>query len=471
MQPAPRDSCGEIAAQALQLAAAQIMAELRFFSEAAALLEPTPAPGGPTLAVDGQHLFYDPQGVLRLFAAQRTALTRSLLHCLLHCLLGHPFQRQDRDRRWWDLACDLAVEAILCELDLSMLAVADEAEAATCCTQWLERAGGSACETLYNCLLEHPPTPPEYERLCTLLTRDDHGLWYAAPEGRREPGGIRPGQQPGRRASTEEEPDPQPARTRQEDAGQAPPLQKRWRRLARQAAADLESFHRQRGRQAGRLLANLRPVVFEQVDYSEFLRRFGAQTEVLELSDDEFDMIYYTYGLQCYGNVPLIEPLETQARQRIREFVIAIDTSGSVQGETVQTFLQRTCNVLRQTGSFARRVKIYLLQCDSAVQDLRELHDLRELEQIVPRMDLRGFGGTDFRPVFDTVDRLLQEKKLQQLDGLLYFTDGMGQYPLRQPPYKTAFIFYREDYLSPHVPPWAIRAVLTPDNIKIMKES
>lgn len=471
MQPAPRDSRGEIAAQALQLAVAQIMAELRFFSEAAALLAPTPAPGGPALAMDGRCLYYDPQGVLCLFAAQRTALNRSLLHCMIHCLLGHPFQRQERDRRWWDLACDLAVEAILCELDLPMLAVADETEIAARCTQWLERAGGSACEVLYNHLLEHPPSPPEYERLCALLARDDHRLWYAPPEGRGEPGSAHHNQKSGCRAAAEEEPTPQAARIHQEDTGEPPPLSKKWRRLARQAAADLETFHRQRGRQAGRLLANLRPVVFEQVDYGAFLRRFGAQTEVLELSEDEFDMIYYTYGLQRYGNVPLIEPLETQSRQRIREFVIAIDTSGSVQGEIVQTFLQRTCNVLRQTGSFARRVKIYLLQCDCTVQDLRELHDLRELEEIVPKMDLRGFGGTDFRPVFDTVDRLLQEKKLQQLDGLLYFTDGVGQYPLRQPPYKTAFIFYREDYLSPHVPPWAIRAVLTPDNIKIMKES
>ena len=42
----------------------------------------------------------------------------------------------------------------------------------------------------------------------------------------------------------------------------------------------------------------LEPVTFEECDYTDFLRRFGAQNEVLQLSEDEFDLIYYTYGLR-----------------------------------------------------------------------------------------------------------------------------------------------------------------------------
>ena len=36
----------------------------------------------------------------------------------------------------------------------------------------------------------------------------------------------------------------------------------------------------------------------------------------------------------------------------IREFVIAIDTSGSVAGETVQRFVQKTYTILKSTESF-----------------------------------------------------------------------------------------------------------------------
>ena len=50
--------------------------------------------------------------------------------------------------------------------------------------------------------------------------------------------------------------------------------------------------------------------------------------------------------------MPLIEPLEYKDVKRIREFVIAIDTSGSVMGEQEQAFLQKTYNILQSTESF-----------------------------------------------------------------------------------------------------------------------
>ena len=149
--------------------------------------------------------------------------------------------------------------------------------------------------------------------------------------------------------------------------------------------------------------------------------------------------------------------------------MIAIDTSGSVQGDIVQNFLQRTCDVLRQSGSFTERVEIYLIQCDAEVQSVERLTSLDQLHELIPRLKLRGFGGTDFRPVFAYVDRLLEEKKLTNLNGLLDFTDGVGTYPEKSPAYKTAFIFNRDDHITPHVPSWAIRAVLTTDNIRLLE--
>ena len=212
----------------------------------------------------------------------------------------------------------------------------------------------------------------------------------------------------------------------------------------------------------------LAPITFEECDYTEFLRRFGAQNEVMQLSDEAFDLIYYTYGLKTYGNIPLIEPLEYREDKRIREFVIAIDTSGSVQGEIVQSFLQRTCDVLRQSGSFTTQVVIYLIQCDAEVQSVERLTSLDQLDELIPRLKLRGFGGTDFRPVFDYVDKLVEQRTLTELNGLIYFTDGVGTYPEKAPAYKTAFIFNRDDFISPNVPSWAIRAVLTTDNIRLL---
>ncbi len=36
--------------------------------------------------------------------------------------------------------------------------------------------------------------------------------------------------------------------------------------------------------------------------------------------------------MELYGNMPLVEPLEYKETDRVRDFVIAIDTSESVRG-------------------------------------------------------------------------------------------------------------------------------------------
>ena len=41
------------------------------------------------------------------------------------------------------------------------------------------------------------------------------------------------------------------------------------------------------------------------------------------------------YGMELYGNMPLVEPLEYKETDRVREFVIAIDTSGC---DSLQSF-------------------------------------------------------------------------------------------------------------------------------------
>ena len=464
----------EFAEQILQLGLSQIIAELRFFSEAASILNFKPVLKGAVLSTDGTALYYEPHKILALFVHEPNRVTRAMLHTYLHCILCHPFQRQEKDPKWWDLACDMAVEKIISELAVPTFSVNAEKAIDAACTKWMDLAEGTTSEKLYNYFLKYPPDDKEYSQLNAMLARDDHHLWYrnGRPSSSKSKEAITLRLDSGKTAQDDFEDDGISVELQQEvlDVMSADPASK-WRRMARKVSADLENFDKKWGQQAGHMRANLKPIVFEQVDYQEFLRRFGSQSEVLQLSDEEFDLIAYTYGLSHYGNIPFVEPLETQTDQRIREFVIVVDTSGSVQGELVQTFLQRTYNVLRQSRTFATQVKIYLLQCDSVVQSVQEISDLHELENVVLKMDDRGGGGTDFRPAFEFVDKLIEERKLQKVDGLLYFTDGVGKYPKQQPPYKTAFIFHRDDYISPHVPHWAIRAVLTTDNIKLMKES
>ena len=216
---------------------------------------------------------------------------------------------------------------------------------------------------------------------------------------------------------------------------------------------------------AGGMSQQLKELNRERYDYTAFLKKFAVMGEAMKINDDEFDYIFYTYGLKLYDKMPLIEPLEYKDVKRIREFVIAIDTSGSVSGELVQTFVQKTYNILKSTESFFSRINLHIIQCDAHIQEHVKITTQDEFDKYLKTMKLRGFGGTDFRPVFSLVDALVRDHEFANLRGLIYFTDGYGVFPAKKPDYETAFVFVDEEYNDPDVPPWAIKRVLQKDEI------
>ena len=183
------------------------------------------------------------------------------------------------------------------------------------------------------------------------------------------------------------------------------------------------------------------------------------------INDEEFDYIFYTYGLKLYKNVPLIEPLEYKEVKRIKEFVIAIDTSGSTSGELVQKFIQKTYNILKSTESFFSKINVHIIQCDAEIQEHVKITSEEEFDEYMKSMKIHGLGGTDFRPVFSFVDELVEAKEFSNLKGLIYFTDGYGDFPEYKPEYESAFVFLDNDYGNPEVPPWAIKLVLQNDEV------
>ena len=187
--------------------------------------------------------------------------------------------------------------------------------------------------------------------------------------------------------------------------------------------------------------------------------------EKMMINDDEFDYIFYTYGLKLYGNLPLIEPLEYKETRALKELVIAIDTSGSVQGDMVQGFLQKTYNILSQTEQFFSRYCVRIIQCDMQIQDEAVITSAFEFEDYIEHVQILGLGGTDFRPVFDYISDKLRNKEITELGGLIYFTDGDGVYPKKQPDFRTAFVFL-EGNKDVTVPPWAIKYNIDEDTIK-----
>ena len=216
-------------------------------------------------------------------------------------------------------------------------------------------------EELYRYFLDRGLEEGRQGKLAQLFEKDSHFLWKLGEnrrdvrrnrgkdeKNRQDGGDKKTGEEDAKEAEEEVTASEEMLRQSGEDETEEKlkrrkrrMVQKEWKEIAKQAETDLKTFSKRYGQQAGALMDGLASITFEECDYNEFLRRFGGQHEVMQLSEDEFDMIYYTYGLKKYGNIPLIEPLEFRDDKRIKEFVIAIDTSGSVQGDIVKIFFQK----------------------------------------------------------------------------------------------------------------------------------
>ncbi len=238
-------------------------------------------------------------------------------------------------------------------------------------------------------------------------------------------------------------------------------LQRQWEQISRQFQTDLQAFSSSPSGGMGTMSANLQLANRKPIDYGDFLRTFATEGEDLRINDDEFDYVFYTYGLSRYGNMPLIEPLEYKEQRRLRDFAIALDTSGSCSGEVVRTFVARTFEILKETQEYGDEVNIHLIQCDARVQSDTVITSIRQFEEEQGELELHGFGNTDFRPVFDYVDDLLDKGAFTDLRGLVYFTDGYGIFPDDPPQYDVAFVFVEDEGRPRRVPPWATKAVLS----------
>lgn len=248
-------------------------------------------------------------------------------------------------------------------------------------------------------------------------------------------------------------------------------IQDIWNRISRQMQLELEMMNtREYNSESSDMLQNLTVLNREETNYADFLRKFAVFGEDMQIDDDSFDYIFYTYGLSVYKNIPLVEPLEYKEVKRIREFVIAIDTSCSVKGDTVQAFIQKTYNIMKQQESFFSKINIHIIQCDYRIQSDIKITSQKEFDEYISNMELSGFGGTDFRPVFNYVEELRRKGELKNLQGLIYFTDGYGDFPSK-PDYKTAFVFLENQNNNPDIPPWAMKVILSDKQIKGVRKN
>lgn len=379
---------------------------------------------------DGMALYYDPALLLQQYRNAPHYAARLYLHTLLHGIFSHALSADKLNRTYWDLATDIAVEHTILDWNLHLTSLSSDDLLQSRMDVLEKQAGGLTAERLYRHFRIEEPSEKAMQEWYKLCHYDEHRYW-----------------------------------DRQEELELS---QAEWRKISERIKADLKSFSKEKN-SAESMEENLKEATRQRYDYTDFLRRFMVMGETVQVNDDEFDYIYYTYGLHTYGNMPLVEPLEYKDRKKIKDFVIAIDTSASCRGEVVQAFLQKTYNIMQASENFFRKVNVHILQCDSEVRQDVKITEQKEFDDFMAHGKLTGFGSTDFRPAFSYIEKLQKEQEFDDLKGLLYFTDGYGIYPEHMPDYDVAFVFLQEDENVPKVPPWAIKIVLDEEEVSYRK--
>lgn len=472
----------ELAENVLRFSRNEMLLSLRFLDLALCKLE-NKAEGTETLAADGKSLFYNPDYVFWLYEEGNNVLNRAYLHTVIHCALFHPFVSASVQKELWDIACDIAVEGIISELNIKHLEIPEQPQIDYELNEIKKQTGKLTAEKIYKLLVKGQISLSSLQQLETMIKRDDHSVWYKDAD--EEQGDGDPEDSASERKKTEGSkatPTTEVDNENENDSNQGfessdlnasdqddfldnSDIEAEWKEISEKIKVDIETSSKQWGDDSSNLSQNLIEVNREKYDYADFLSKFTVLGEEMQVNDDEFDYIFYTYGLGLYGNLPLVEPLEYKEVKKIKEFIIAIDTSGSVQGDKVQAFITKTYNILTQRENFFNKINVHIIQCDAEIVDVATITNKEEFESYIKNVELKGFGGTDFRPVFKYAQDMIDRGVFSNLKGLIYFTDGYGTFPEKKPNFDAAFVFIDDDYGIPEVPTWAIKLVLGQDEI------
>lgn len=461
------------------IAAAQdkIVASMRFMDSAVfALKKEIVLDKKDIFMVDGTTLYYSSDKIFARMKSGLSTFTHDYMHVLLHCIFKHYYVSEKVNRLYWDLASDIAVEEMIESLGAPCLNTPESSERRDEIKRIKAKRGRLSVDRLYKSFINDPPIEAEVGLMRELFAVDNHSLWYGANKSSNKPvetskagddeienSSLRD-QEENQQRSFDDDTDTKFDITSIEESdineecdGAALLSDQDWDKIREMVKTALEMDDTSFGDAGGTMKRELRYAEEKRIDYSTFLRKFAANHETLKVDDDSFDYIMYTYGLNRYRDMPLIEPLEYKDEKNIRDLVIAIDTSGSTDGELVKKFVDKSFEILCNNDVIGAKFNIHVVQCDAEIQDDTVLKNRDDVDGFLRNLEIKGFGGTDFRPVFHYINELIRKKELRNLRGLLYFTDGKGTYPKRKPMYDTAFIFVDDDACGDDVPAWAMK--------------
>ena len=401
----------------------------------------------PTVATDARAFYYNTEYIDQLTLDQTQFM---LAHEALHCALCHFARRGHRIKHRWDLACDFAINPLLIEEGLKPPPDAI----------WMDEYKGMTAEEIYpliedddemETLDQHmydsdsegggsgdssggsgesgpqtagePPPPPGEQQ-------DDESGGKRQELDENERGGATPSKQqdeaPGETDSPvpgEHDETPPPPLTPDEKETLGVQWQQRMAGAAQQAM--------QAGKFGGTIARLIDHLLQPQLPWRMILSRYLSM-----LARDDFS---YMRPSRREGDA-----IYPSLRSAMVDVVVAVDTSGSIKEKEINEFISEIDAIKGQI-----RARITLLPCDAAINEGAPWH-YEPWEEFRMPEKISGGGGTDFRPVFEWVDREGIQPEL-----LIYFTDAEGPFPEAPPSYPVVWLIKGRELV-----PWGERVQL-----------
>jgi len=399
----------------------QIITNYGFFAELLFqlnIVEANASTGVDTMATDGKNIAYNADFVNKLTDPEVVFV---IIHEIMHNANFHFARQSTRDHNLWNQAADFAINIQIDDMRKDMN------------TNVLSPPKGILLDDKYRGMMA--------EVIYDLLEKEQQGKPKPKPgQGQGQPGQGQPGQgqpgqgqpgQPGqgKPGQGQGQPGVPPGDIRSpgsldgvgktiyegnkelDDAKTEEELEKKWQDIRNNAAV------KNAGSGSSSLDRWLRKANKPKINWRQELKKFVAQV---------FDELDYAYSNKRFiwqdMHLPGPKEVDTSSYEHV---VIAIDTSGSINDDTLSKFSTEMMKLFK-TYSIHDCTVIW---CDSnipknGVQTFKIADKTFKLDKLHPV----GGGGTSFKPPFEWIQKnLIKRGKIPAF--VIYFTDAYGEAP------------------------------------------
>lgn len=227
----------------LSLSRNELYVSMRFFDIALASLKYEMNLSTKTIGTDGVSILFNPRYLVDTYRMDRVFVNRAYMHMLVHNLFRHDFNVKGRNKEYWDLACDIAAEAIVDGMNAACVSVTVSDYREYVYRRLREHMHVLTAEGIYRYLMDTFISQREFDRMCRSFLVDDHKFWEHEDEQRPE---------------------------------QTSERSQNWQKIAQKMQTNMETLSKDYGDAAGDLSAMLSIEYRERYNYRKFLRQFAS---------------------------------------------------------------------------------------------------------------------------------------------------------------------------------------------------